>query len=163
MFYPKLIEITTQLGLEANCIKFSKNVQALCWDGKGIINSNNDSNFAHEIAHYLVASPDRRLIPNYGLGRCPDEQFSHELTYALNSDEIYNEEKEASVLGILIERQLGLNWKKAMIEHQWDNFQSKKDFIRIKMKLIEIGLVSKQGVLQPFKQELVFNKLALTG
>jgi len=88
-----------------------------CWEGDGIIRSNTDSNFLHELAHWQVSAPERRSLPNFGLGSCPDEHISTDMI--VKQSQANEEEKLASCLGILWERKLGLNWVDTYFDHYW--------------------------------------------
>lgn len=95
------------------------------WNGKTIAlfeadgSRRPDANIVHDIAHYVVASVTRRKYPEFGLGDSPDNgppsarQF---LTY----ENAQYEEEEASLLGILIEKELKLDPEDTFVHHSWD-------------------------------------------
>lgn len=115
------------------------------WNGLGTIRANNTSDLLHEIAHYQVAPPERRFKANYGLGTSPDEQCvknSMLVTY----DVANREEELASVLGILWERSLGMDWGATYKKHGWaDSEINKIKFTNNAKALYGMGLVSKNG------------------
>lgn len=99
-----------------------------------------NSNLAHEIAHFLVASPDRRNVPDYGLGSGPE---SNKASLALKGTSKYQEEELASMLGMLIEKWAGQDPKK----FTWDNhgwFADRK-VINALIKLKSLGFVLATG------------------
>jgi len=87
------------------------------WDGE-ILFGKSISNTIHDIAHWMVASPARRRIPEFGLGPSPDRESSRAPRY-LNGVSSRREEMRASLLGILLERQIGSPWKKTWKTHNW--------------------------------------------
>ena len=87
------------------------------WDGKTLFGKS-ISNTVHDIAHWMVASPARRKIPEFGLGPSPDRESSHAPRY-LNQKSSRLEEMRASLLGILLEKQIGSTWKKTWNTHNW--------------------------------------------
>ena len=69
------------------------------------------SNLAHELAHWLCATPERRHEPEFGLGG---------KTGPATADNPYDEEAHASMLGILIEREIGADYNWTWKYHCWD-------------------------------------------
>ena len=82
---------------------------------------------SHEIGHWLLAHPTRRNLPEFGL----DE---------MNNP--YREEALASVLGILLEREYGLDWRHTLAEHEWRDVD---DVTRVLWKLRWAGLIDHTG------------------
>ena len=82
---------------------------------------------AHEIAHWLVAHPTRRYLPEFGL-----DEFSKP----------YREEELASLLGILLEREYGLDWPHTLGEHEW---HGEDHVTRVLWKLRWAGLIDQTG------------------
>lgn len=97
-----------------------------------------ESDVAHEIAHWLVAAPSRRKRRNYGLGWAYIGLGTSMVVSQETSDA---EEEMASALEILIERCLGLDWKRTFDDHQWNA----KDFLSMRKKLIRKGFLGKHG------------------
>jgi elongation factor P hydroxylase len=81
---------------------------------KGISNSN----LVHEVAHYLVASKKRRRMRDFALGSSPDT-IRVSAIRQITDTAASNEEKRASVLGIMIERELGMQWRSTHRNHSW--------------------------------------------
>jgi hypothetical protein len=84
------------------------------WNGEAL-NLAHDDNTAfsgdllHEVAHWLVAPAEWRSDPGFGL---MGERFSDT---AREDDE----EELASILGILMERHLALDWRSTWRDHDW--------------------------------------------
>lgn len=68
----------------------------------------------HDIAHWLIAPPKRRRMEDFGLGApgIPDGKY----VPIAKADE---EEEKASLLGIAMERFLGLDWESTYLNHAW--------------------------------------------
>jgi len=81
-----------------------------------------DSNLIHDIAHYAVCAPERRTLPEFGLGESPDSsKCPPRPKIKLTWNQAQLEEELASTLGIWWERELGLDWRKTFKEHHWDD------------------------------------------
>lgn len=94
------------------------NIKHASWNGvvlraKGMPNTN----IIHDLAHFIVASEERKFLPDYGLGLGPDSYAISERVVADKESE--DEESLASVLGILIEYQFGANTYGTLYEHSW--------------------------------------------
>lgn len=80
------------------------------WDGRALnlrhTRSNGSSDYVHEVAHWLVARKAKRHLPDFGLE--DNDLFKVDL-----------EELLASMLGILIELHLGLDWRFTWDFHRW--------------------------------------------
>lgn len=147
MFNKKLEALAAKLGLTFEIAKEFKQGE-VCYNGDKHIKSNNDSNLAHEIAHYLVADESRRSKVNYGLGSCPDEFASmarKDDGMLLPRSEAQAEEELASMLGIKIEESIGMNWQLTLERHCWFNGSYIKS---IEKKLFDLGFLTKGGKLR---------------
>ena len=74
----------------------------------------------HEIAHWLVAAPERRLLTNFGLGSDPDLTYSSKLVIHEATAQV--EEEIASLVGISILHHLFGNTARtqaALEHHAW--------------------------------------------
>lgn len=91
------------------------------WDGRAIRARSEASVLIHEIAHWLVAPPARRLLPDFGLGAGPETGRVAEADAVRCVDDATKEKEElsASLLGILFEAELGLPAILAFIEQNW--------------------------------------------
>jgi hypothetical protein len=82
-------------------------------------------------------------MPDFGLGTGPDSGMSADEVVA-DPD---SEEEFASVLGILYEKALGLDWKDTFRWHGWDQSRlSNNRFLRISHQLREMELVKWGGI-----------------
>lgn len=88
------------------------------WNGKALDlgHRNSLADAIHEIAHWLVAAPERRHLADFGLGGALRlKESTRRWGYGYPDEE----ESAASILGILIERHLGLPWQETWEEHNW--------------------------------------------
>lgn len=115
------------------------------WNGKTI--ATNDwkrpaSNIIHDIAHWICSSEEFRKAPDFGLGQGVDSGKPAEVLVRCDIDH----ELTASCLGILIERQLGMNWHHTYQEHSWGDYPF-TDFLKEKEKIRKRGLTTYGGRL----------------
>lgn len=139
----KLKELAFSLGLSTKRVD---RVEGYMFDGTTIYYSNfggrteeaANSNLAHEIAHFLVASPERRNLPDYGLGSGPESEIT---SIAILKGVAKNQEEElASMLGMLLEKWVGQDPKTFTWEdHGWVDYEdTAKNALN---KLEALGLV----------------------
>lgn len=101
-----------------------RGIHKYVWNGKTIATRENngdirpDENIVHDVAHYVVASQTRRKRPEFGLGRSPDSGTA-DVELLLTHANAQLEEEEASILGILIEQELGLDSEGTFDGHSW--------------------------------------------
>ena len=88
------------------------------WDGKTIIASRGD-NLLHDFAHYQCAHPNRRFLPDFGLGTGPDSFETSSKAPGVTVAWAEFEESCASILGILWEIKLGFPFAYTLEYHQW--------------------------------------------
>ena len=89
------------------------------WTGRSLATDGRpDTDVIHDLAHWLVVPPSRRMRPDYGLGADPssDARSIRRVGWRLAEDE----EREASLLGILIERAIGMDWLETARDHNWE-------------------------------------------
>lgn len=95
----------------------------------------------HELAHFQIATPKRRLKYNFGLGFIGGNKSTKKWQW--------NEESLASILGILWEWNLGLNYLDTLKYHQWYDEEYDLDLSidinRVLKKLYKMNLITKQG------------------
>lgn len=89
-------------------------------------------NLIHEIAHWLVAPLERRSLGDFGLSA--RGWSGHPFTPSLGCKFPDDEEALASMLGILMERKLGLEWWHSWELHQWDGWLSAAPWVRLLRK-----------------------------
>ena len=94
---------------------------ALSWDGAVLRTRGEPWVILHEIAHWLIASPDRRRLPDFGVGAGPESGRKDEADRARVVDDAAQQEDEAlsSLLGVLLEAELGLPAIFAFLEQNW--------------------------------------------
>lgn len=95
--------------------------RAFSWDGRVIRSRSEPSVLLHEIAHWLICPPDRRHLPDFGLGAGPESGRVAEADAARVADQADQEREEAmaSLLGILWEAHFGLPAMAAFAEQNW--------------------------------------------
>lgn len=89
------------------------------WDGK-LLTSNRCDNLLHDLAHFQCAEPDRRFLPDFGLGPGPDSFEKSPYAPGMTEEESVREEGCASILGILWEIKLGLPFQFTVVLHNWN-------------------------------------------
>lgn len=149
----RIVELCQALGieLEDRCSYLSNG-----WNGKSVAldcmapGARLISSVVHDVAHWLVAPRQRRKVPDFGLGKGPDSGFDAGAPRVVSLPKAREEECLASCLGILIERDLGLDWIGRLWDHEWLAndwgclFDPKSDWSRQlrrlhSMKLLEDG------------------------
>jgi hypothetical protein len=91
------------------------------WDGTVIRTRVEATVIVHEVAHWLLAAPERRGLADFGLGPGPettrrkDARAQQRVTWA----ECQHEEAQTSLLGILWEAELGQPAILAFLEQNW--------------------------------------------
>lgn len=91
------------------------------WDGEVIRIDVEATVIVHEVAHWLLAAPERRPLIDFGLGPGPEttrraEARAHK---RLSFEECMDEERLTSLLGILWEAELGQPAILAFLEQNW--------------------------------------------
>jgi hypothetical protein len=91
------------------------------WDGRALRVRSEPSVVIHEIAHWQLAAPHRRGLPDFGLGAGPETGRRAEADAArvVDDDEQQLEESLTSLLGILWEAELGHPAIDAFLEQNW--------------------------------------------
>ncbi|AUN30222.1 elongation factor P hydroxylase [Niveispirillum cyanobacteriorum] len=94
---------------------------AFSYDGHSIRTRSEAYVLIHEVAHWLVAPPERRGLIDFGLGAGPESGRVDEANRALavGQDDQIREEALASLLGILWEVELGQPAILAFLEQNW--------------------------------------------
>jgi len=91
------------------------------WDGTALDGNTEAYVILHEIAHFLLAPPERRRLIDFGLGPGPDtrERSAAERATAIPLIEREADEAEASLLGILWEAALGHPALASFLDQNW--------------------------------------------
>jgi hypothetical protein len=94
---------------------------AFSWDGRWLRAESEASVVLHEIAHWQICPPERRRLPDFGLGAGPETGRKAEADAARVASDVAKQEEEclASLLGILWEAALGQPAIAAFLEQNW--------------------------------------------
>jgi hypothetical protein len=94
---------------------------AFSWDGGAVRTESEPAVLLHEVAHYQLASPERRALPDFGLGAGPETGriATADAARRLDGPAREREEQMASLLGILWEIELGQPGIEAFQEQNW--------------------------------------------
>jgi hypothetical protein len=96
-------------------------VCAYNWDGTALDGATEAYVILHEVAHYLLAPPERRLLPDFGAGPGPDtrDRTGAERVATLPMLDREADEAAASLLGILWEAELGQPALASFLDQNW--------------------------------------------
>ena len=128
---------------------------AFSWDGAAIRTRSEAYVLIHEIAHWQIAPPARRALPDFGLGAGPETGRVADADAARCVTDVVKEREEllASLLGILWEAALGQTAIHAFVEQNWleawDRPAAADQFRRTVEELVARGLVDAGGVPYP--------------
>jgi hypothetical protein len=91
------------------------------WDGAALDGDTEAYVILHEVAHYLLAPPERRELPDFGAGPGPDtrDRAGAESAAILPVLEREADEAMASLLGILWEAALGQPALASFLDQNW--------------------------------------------
>jgi len=91
------------------------------WDGAALDGSVEAYVILHEVAHFLLAPPERRALVDFGLGPGPDTRDRDGAERAVTVTVFDREEDEAaaSLLGILWEAELGQPALASFLDQNW--------------------------------------------
>jgi hypothetical protein len=125
--------------------------QAFSWDGARVRTESEPAVLIHEVAHYQIAAPSRRFLPDFGLGAGPETGLVAiaDAARAAGAATRETEEAMASLLGILWEVELGQPAILAFQEQNWLEGAGRPgtaDFFRATLRrLSDAGLVDEAG------------------
>jgi hypothetical protein len=91
------------------------------WDGNALDGNTEAYVILHEVAHFVLAPPQRRCLPDFGLGPGPDtsEHAAADRACATSLIERDEDEAAASLLGILWEAALGQPALASFLDQNW--------------------------------------------
>jgi hypothetical protein len=91
------------------------------WDGTALDGMTEAYVILHEIAHFVLAPPERRGLVDFGLGPGPDTRgrAAAEAAMVLPPLALENDEAAASLLGILWEAELGQPALASFLDQNW--------------------------------------------
>jgi hypothetical protein len=91
------------------------------WDGAALDGAVEAYVILHEVAHFLLAPPERRALPDFGLGPGPDtrDRDGAERAASVPALEREADEAAASLLGILWEVELGQPALASFLDQNW--------------------------------------------
>lgn len=91
------------------------------WDGAALDPGTEAYVILHEVAHFLLAPPARRTLPDFGLGPGPDtrNRDAAQLAQTLTLAESETDEAAASLIGILWEAELGHPALASFLDQNW--------------------------------------------
>ena len=133
-------------------IKYVSPRDGFSWDGSFMSIKTEASVIIHEIAHWLVAPCERREIPEFGLGAGPETGLVAQANSAcsVGDYEKHTEELLASLLGIIMEAELGFPALSAFIEQNWLEAWERPvaaiQFSAVVEQLFHRGLINNRGV-----------------
>ena len=129
------------------------------WDGKALDGDTEAYVILHEIAHFVLAPPERRSLPDFGLGPGPDttNRAAAERALVLPFVESEADEAAASLLGILWEAALGQPALASFLDQNWLEALERSaapHFKAILRRLLRLGLIDSAGQPLPSMREM---------
>ncbi len=121
------------------------------WDGRAVAIRLEPSVLIHEVAHYQLASPERRAVLDFGLGAGPESgrKAEADAVQSLFLPERDVEEGLCSLLGILWEAELGQPAVLAFLEQNWmeggSSLHNLAHFRKVVRWLRQMGLIDASG------------------
>jgi hypothetical protein len=91
------------------------------WDGAALDGGTEAYVILHEVAHFLMAPPERWALPDFGLGPGPDttDRAAAERAVSVGPLQREREEAAASLLGILWEAELSQPALASFLDQNW--------------------------------------------
>jgi hypothetical protein len=123
----------------------------MTWDGRAVAIRMEPSVIVHEVAHYQLASAERRHLADFGLGAGPEsgDKARCEADRRVFGVECDREEALASLLGVLWEAELGQPAVLAFLEQNWLEggavAHNVRHFVRNVAELMEGGFIDDEG------------------
>jgi hypothetical protein len=119
---------------------------AFNWDGQALLGDTEAYVILHEVAHFVLASPERRRLVDFGLGPGPDTtaRAAAERAAILPVAERDGDEAAASLLGILWEAGLGQPALASFLDQNWLEGLDRSaapHFTAVLHRLLRLGVV----------------------
>ena len=125
---------------------------AFSWDGHAIRVAESEASVViHEVTHYQLCAPERRPLPDFGLGAGPESGRKAEADAALCLPGARRDVEEGlcSLLGILWEAELGHPAILAFLEQNWlegrDSPLNRDHFLKMVHLLHQHGFIDADG------------------
>jgi hypothetical protein len=124
---------------------------AYTWDGYAVRVRMEPSVIIHEVGHLQVCAPERRTVPDFGLGAGPETGLRREADGVMSVFGLERELEEAlsSLQGILWEAELGQPAILAFLEQNWleggDTPHNRAHFLKIFGQLMRYGMLDADG------------------
>ena len=121
------------------------------WNGTALRSDTEAYVLLHEIAHFQIASPERRVLIDFGLGAGPEtgDKGAAERAATLFGIEREREEARASLLGILWEVELGQPGLASFLDQNWLEGAGRPEaaahFATVLSELQKLGVVDAAG------------------
>lgn len=106
----------------------------------------------HDIAHYQIASAERRHLPEFGLGSV---NLQENLSSVVSKETAWIEERLASILGIVWAYELGVDWQTPFKENDWHKEPDITLISDIIKELHYLGLLKNGHPVQKLKSDSV--------
>lgn len=129
---------------------------AFSWDGFSVRIQTEASVLIHEVAHWQIAPPARRELPDFGLGAGPETGRADvaDAACCVRLEVKAEEELLASLLGILWEAALGQPAILAFVEQNWleawERPAALEQFETAVASLVARGLIADDGMPRDF-------------
>jgi len=117
------------------------------WDGVALDTGTEAYVILHEVAHYVLAPPERRCLIDFGLGPGPDtiDRDTAERAIVLPLIEREEDEATASLLGILWEARLSQPALASFLDQNWLEGLERSaapHFTQVLRRIIDLGVLS---------------------
>jgi len=125
------------------------------WDGRALRSETEAYVLLHEVAHFQLATPERRETIDFGLGAGPEtgDRAAAESARTLFGIAAEVEEAAASLLGILWEVEFGQPALASFLDQNWlegaDRPGAPAHFTKVLAQLQQLGLVDSDGRPRP--------------
>ena len=121
------------------------------WDGAALLGATEAYVILHEVAHFVLAPPDRRGLVDFGLGPGPDtlDRVAAERAATLPPLEREADEAAASLLGIVWEAALGQPALASFLDQNWLeglDRSAPEHFTAVLDTLRRLGMLSADGM-----------------